>query len=263
MAAEVVAFETRLAEHSWTPEQLRDLTRTLNRTPVDSLDALMPRFGLTDDICERSVSPAPPSSSTCRTSSAPSTGSLRETPPATLRAYLRWHVVRRFAGALACGVRRRGVRLLRSNAPRPARAPRAMEARAGRCGRGHRRGRRAAVRLSRLLAGGQGAMSADGGLPQGRDAPLHRGSDLDDRGDARPRDRQARCDDVPDRLPGTLAGRCWPGHRPRQLGGQSRARGRPPGRRLSSAASMGRSTTTTGSCPPTPSMPGTTRTSTR
>ncbi len=47
MAADVVAFETRLAEHSWTPEQLRDLTRTLNRTSVDSLDTLMPRFGLT------------------------------------------------------------------------------------------------------------------------------------------------------------------------------------------------------------------------
>src|SRR5262249_22480007 len=45
-ATAVVAFETLLAENSWTPEQLRDLTRTLNRTPIDSLDALMPRFRL-------------------------------------------------------------------------------------------------------------------------------------------------------------------------------------------------------------------------
>ena len=99
MAANVVAFETRLAEHSWTPEQLRDLSRTLNRTAFDSLDALMARFRLADHLRALGVT------GTAVIVDVPDffravDRIVDETPLATLRAYLRWHIVRRFAGSL-------------------------------------------------------------------------------------------------------------------------------------------------------------------
>ena len=98
-AADIVAFETSLAEHSWAPEQLRDLTLTLNRTAVDSLDALMPRFRLAAYVRALGVS------GDAINIDVPDffralDRIVAETPLTTLRAYLRWHIVRRFAAAL-------------------------------------------------------------------------------------------------------------------------------------------------------------------
>ena len=44
--ARILAFETRLAEASYTAEQMRDVQLTMNRHDVASLDELMPGFGL-------------------------------------------------------------------------------------------------------------------------------------------------------------------------------------------------------------------------
>ena len=45
-AERILAFETRLAEASYTAEQMRDVQLTMNRHEVASLDELMPDFGL-------------------------------------------------------------------------------------------------------------------------------------------------------------------------------------------------------------------------
>jgi putative endopeptidase len=98
-AADVLALETRLAESSYTAEQLRDLDLTLNRVDADELEGLMPGFGPRAHLAGLGVSPA--------TVSVDNLDFLRDldtlladTPVATLRHYLRWHVVRTFAPAL-------------------------------------------------------------------------------------------------------------------------------------------------------------------
>jgi predicted metalloendopeptidase len=98
-AARILAFETRLAEPSYTPEQLRDVQLTLNRFAVGALDDLMPGFGLSGYARELGV--------TSPTVSLDNPGFfegldaiLADTPLETLRDYLRWHVVRTFASAL-------------------------------------------------------------------------------------------------------------------------------------------------------------------
>ncbi|MFN8619774.1 MAG: hypothetical protein U0869_03370 [Chloroflexota bacterium] len=81
------------------PEKLRDVTLTLNRIEVPAPTSWMPRFGLAAHV--RALGGTQP---TVRvnvpTLSAPSTRSSRRRTSATLRAYLRWHVVRQWASAL-------------------------------------------------------------------------------------------------------------------------------------------------------------------
>ena len=99
-AERILAFETRLAEASFTAEQLRDVELTMNRFDVASLDELMPAFGLSGYVTDLGVTSA--------TVSVDNPGffraldaTLADTPVETLRDYLRWHVVRRFASALS------------------------------------------------------------------------------------------------------------------------------------------------------------------
>ncbi len=99
-AEHILAFETRLAEASYTAEQLRDVRLTLNRYDVAALDELMPGFGLSPYVAELGVTSA--------TVSIDNPGffpaldaALAETPIEALRDYLRWHLVRAFAPALA------------------------------------------------------------------------------------------------------------------------------------------------------------------
>jgi putative endopeptidase len=99
-AARILAFETRLAEASYTAEQLRDVQLTLNRYDVAALDELMPAFGLRGYVTDLGVTSA--------TVSVDNPGffraleaTLAETPLETLRDYLRWHLLRAFASALA------------------------------------------------------------------------------------------------------------------------------------------------------------------
>ncbi len=99
-AGRILAFETRLAEASYTAEQLRDVQLTMNRHEVAALDDLMPAFGLSGYVADLGVTSA--------TVSVDNPGffraldaTLADTPVETLRDYLRWHVVRAFAPALA------------------------------------------------------------------------------------------------------------------------------------------------------------------
>ena len=98
-AEQIVAFETRLAEASYTAEQMRDVQLTMNRHDVASLDELMPGFGLTSYLVRLGV--------TSPTANVDNSGffvalesALAETPLDTLRDYLRWHLVSTFASSL-------------------------------------------------------------------------------------------------------------------------------------------------------------------
>jgi predicted metalloendopeptidase len=98
-AERIVALETRLADSSYTATQLRDVQLTLNRHEVASLDDLMPGFGLRGYVEQLGVTSA--------TVGVDNPGFFRaldavleDTPPETLRDYLRWHTVRAFASAL-------------------------------------------------------------------------------------------------------------------------------------------------------------------
>ena len=99
-AEQIVAFETRLAEASYTAEQMRDVQLTMNRHDVASLDELMPDFGLSSYVVRLGV--------TSPTVNVDNSGffealqpALAETPLETLRDYLRWHLVSTFASSLA------------------------------------------------------------------------------------------------------------------------------------------------------------------
>jgi putative endopeptidase len=98
-AERILAFETRLAEPSYTATQLRDVQLTLNRYEVGALDALMPGFGLPGYVADLGIDAS--------TVGVDNPGFFRrldeilaETPVETLRDYLRWHVLRAFASAL-------------------------------------------------------------------------------------------------------------------------------------------------------------------
>ena len=99
-AERILAFETRLAEASYTAEQMRDVQLTMNRFAVAELDTFMPAFGLSGYVADLGVTSA--------TVSVDNPGffealdaSLVDTPIETLRDYLRWHLVRAFASALS------------------------------------------------------------------------------------------------------------------------------------------------------------------
>lgn len=99
-AARILAFETRLAQESYTAEQMRDVRLTLNRYDVSALDELMPGFELSTYVADLGVTSA--------TVSIDNPGffraldaTLAETPVETLRDYLRWHLVLAFATSLA------------------------------------------------------------------------------------------------------------------------------------------------------------------
>jgi putative endopeptidase len=99
-AGRILAFETRLAEASYTAEKMRDVKLTMNRHAVSELDSLMPQFGLRSYVAELGVT----STSVCIDNpgffSVLET-TLAETPIPTLRDYLRWTLVRAFASSLA------------------------------------------------------------------------------------------------------------------------------------------------------------------
>jgi putative endopeptidase len=99
-ARRILAFETRLAEASYTAEQMRDVQLTMNKYDVADLDALMPAFGLSAYVADLGVTSA--------TVSVDNPGffealdaTLVDTPIETLRDYLRWHLLRTFASALS------------------------------------------------------------------------------------------------------------------------------------------------------------------
>ena len=99
-AGRILSFETRLAQESYTAEQMRDVQLTMNRFDVAELDTLMPAFGLSGYLADLDVTSA--------TVSVDNPGffraldaTLADTPIETLRDYLRWHLIRAFASALS------------------------------------------------------------------------------------------------------------------------------------------------------------------
>jgi predicted metalloendopeptidase len=99
-AERIVAFETRLAEASYTAEKMRDVQLTMNRHEVVGLDELMPRFGLVEHVSALGV--------TLATVNIDNPGfftaldeTLAEASVQTLREYLRWNLVRAYASSLA------------------------------------------------------------------------------------------------------------------------------------------------------------------
>jgi len=99
-AERILAFETRLAEACYTNEQLRDVNLTMNRHAVDSLDELMPAFGLAGFVRELGVTSASVNIDNAGFFTALET-TLAETPTETLRDYLRWNLVRAYASSLS------------------------------------------------------------------------------------------------------------------------------------------------------------------
>jgi predicted metalloendopeptidase len=98
-AEAILAFETRLAEASYTAAQLRDVPLTMNRHDVAALDELMPSFGLAGyarDLGVTSPSVNVDNPGFFRALDV----TLAETPMETLRDYLRWHLVRTYAMSL-------------------------------------------------------------------------------------------------------------------------------------------------------------------
>ena len=98
-AEHILAFETRLAEASYTAAQLRDVQLTMNRYAVAALDELMPAFGLSSYVAALGVTSASVSVDNPGFFRALD-DALAGTPVETLRDYLRWHVVKAFASAL-------------------------------------------------------------------------------------------------------------------------------------------------------------------
>jgi predicted metalloendopeptidase len=99
-AEAVFALEKRLAEASLPAEKVRDLRLTLNRHAVADLDELMPHFGLTTYVRDLGV--------TTETVNVDNPGFfsalddvLSDVSLETLRTYLRWHLVRKYAPALS------------------------------------------------------------------------------------------------------------------------------------------------------------------
>ncbi len=98
-AERILAFETRLAEASYSAEQMRDVQLTMNRHDVSALDEYMPEFGLSSYVAELGV--------TSPTVNIDNPGffsalekALGETPMPTLRDYLRWTLIRTYASEL-------------------------------------------------------------------------------------------------------------------------------------------------------------------
>ncbi len=98
-AEAILAFELRLAQASYPAEKLRDPTVTLNRYAVDDVDLLMPGFGLAGHLRAAGVG-AP---SVCVDNPGFFSAldeTLGATPIATIREYLRWHLIRLAASSL-------------------------------------------------------------------------------------------------------------------------------------------------------------------
>ena len=104
LAAGVLALETALASHQLRAEERRDPGNTLNRHDLDALDALAPGLDLRRYL--ESVGAGSPDSVNVQAPGylAALHGVITATDLATLRAYLRFHVVRTVSGALTAAI---------------------------------------------------------------------------------------------------------------------------------------------------------------
>lgn len=98
-AGAICAVETQLARASLPAEKLRDVKLTLNRHQVEELDRLMPGFGLSGYLRDLGVTISSVNIDHPEFFEALD-GVISDTPVETIRSYLRWHLVRKFAPAL-------------------------------------------------------------------------------------------------------------------------------------------------------------------
>ena len=95
----VLAFERRLAEASYTPEQKRDPKLTMNRFGVAALDEVMPRYRLGAYLREVGVADDTVSVDHAAFFTELD-AALADTPIDTIRDVLRWHLVRACASSM-------------------------------------------------------------------------------------------------------------------------------------------------------------------
>jgi len=99
-ADSILSFETTLAEHSYTAEQLRDVDLTLNKVIRESLAAVMPVFALDAYLTSIGADTAEAVNLNNHGFFEKLDEVLAETPLETLRSYARWHLIRATASAL-------------------------------------------------------------------------------------------------------------------------------------------------------------------
>ena len=104
LADDVLAFETRLAEHQLAAEERRDRSRTLNRMPLDELAAVAPELDLLDYLRELGAEAATAVNVSEPAYLAEVHGVVTTTGIEVLRAYATFHVVHAAADALHAAV---------------------------------------------------------------------------------------------------------------------------------------------------------------
>ena len=235
-AAEIVAFETRLAKAQWSKEDNRDSVKTYNKMTREELVRLAPGFdwklyfdALGAGAAEELIVAQP----SYFTAVAEMPDSV---PLATWKAWLKWNVVHHYASLLNREIGRRGLRLLRHDAARHSRESPALEAGRRRRRGQPRRGGRQAVRRQAFPARRQAADGRDGqehhrglwpGHPRPRlDEPGHQAEGAGQAGRLQPEDR----------LSEKVARLLRAGDPPRRPGRQRPARG---GLRVESPTSPG------------------------
>ena len=198
-AADIVAFETRLAKAQWSKLENRDSIKTYNKKTRDELAKLAPGFDWNLYFATLGIKDAQEfivSQPSYITAMAAMVDSV---PLATWKAWLKWHVIRRVCEPAEQGIGRRGLRLLRHNAPRRPSEPAALET-SRRCRRGGaRRGSWKVVCGKALPARSQGTNGPDGGqsdrglppsLPEQRlDEPRDQTEGAGQAGDLQPENR--------------------------------------------------------------------------
>lgn len=100
LAAQVLAFETRLAAEQWRAEERRDPGNTLNRHDLDALRALSPELDLPGYVEALGAGGITNVNVQSPRYLAALHAIVTSTDLATLQAYLTFHVVRTVAGAL-------------------------------------------------------------------------------------------------------------------------------------------------------------------
>ncbi len=108
-AATIVGFETSLASPSLTATQLRDVELTTNKHTMEELAELTPDLRLDLYLSELGATPAQVNIDNPRFFAALDS-LLTVAPAATVRAYLRWHLVRATASALPAAFEEEGFR---------------------------------------------------------------------------------------------------------------------------------------------------------
>jgi predicted metalloendopeptidase len=96
----ILAFETALAQPSYTAAQLRDVDLIVNRRHIDQLDELMPGFALPRYLAAVGAGSVTEVNVDNPGFFAAAATLLADTPIETLRSYARWHLVRSVASSL-------------------------------------------------------------------------------------------------------------------------------------------------------------------